>query len=40
MQSEGIDRSGADVLATLRRSGPLYRLTPTRLYKKLVLASG
>ena len=40
MQSEGIDRSGADVLATLRRSGPPYRLTPTRLYRELVLTSG
>ena len=40
LQSEGIDRSGADVLATLRRSGPPYRLTPTRLYKELVLTSG
>jgi DNA-binding MarR family transcriptional regulator len=40
LQSEGIDSSGADVLATLRRSGPPYRLTPTRLYKELVLTSG
>lgn len=40
LQCEGIDRSGADVLATLRRSGPPYRLTPTRLYKELVLTSG
>jgi DNA-binding MarR family transcriptional regulator len=28
------------VLATLRRSGPPYRLTPTRLYQELVLTSG
>jgi DNA-binding MarR family transcriptional regulator len=36
----GIDWGGFDVLATLRRSGSPYRLTPTRLYKELVLTSG
>ena len=35
-----LDRSGFDVLATLRRSGPPYRLTPTALYRELVLTSG
>ena len=28
------------VMATLRRSGTPYRLTPTRLYQELVLTSG
>lgn len=28
------------MLATLRRSGPPYRLTPTGLYRELVLTSG
>lgn len=28
------------MLATLRRSGPPYQLTPTRLYEELVLTSG
>jgi DNA-binding MarR family transcriptional regulator len=36
----GIDWSGFDVLATLRRSGPPYRMTPTHLYRELVLTSG
>lgn len=35
-----LDASGFDVLATLRRSGPPYRLTPTTLYKKLIITSG
>lgn len=35
-----LDRGGFDVLATLRRSGPPYRLTPTALYRDLVLTSG
>jgi DNA-binding MarR family transcriptional regulator len=35
-----IDPGGFDMLATLRRSGPPYRMTPTRLYKELVLTSG
>lgn len=29
-----------DVLATLRRAGPPYRVTPTQLYKSLMLTSG
>jgi DNA-binding MarR family transcriptional regulator len=36
----GLDRGGFDVLATLRRTGPPYRLTPTRLFQELVLTSG
>jgi DNA-binding MarR family transcriptional regulator len=36
----GLDRGGFDVLATLRRAGPPYQLTPTRLYEELVLTSG
>lgn len=35
-----LDRGEFDVLATLRRSGPPYRLTPTELYKALMIASG
>jgi hypothetical protein len=40
LRQESLDRSGFDVLATLRRSGPPYRLTPTALYRDLVLTSG
>jgi DNA-binding MarR family transcriptional regulator len=29
-----------DVLASLRRSGPPYQLTPTQLYRELLLTSG
>jgi DNA-binding MarR family transcriptional regulator len=36
----GLDRGEFDVLATLRRSGPPYRLTPTDLYSALMIASG
>ena len=36
----GIDRGGFDMLATLRRTGPPHRLTPTALYRELVLTSG
>jgi hypothetical protein len=36
LRQESLDRSGFDVLATLRRSGPPYRLTPTALYRDLV----
>src|SRR5690349_11293670 len=39
-QRHGIDWGGFDVLATLRRSGAPYRMTPTALYKDLVLTSG
>ena len=40
LREEGLDRGGLDVLATLRRSAPPYRLTPTRLYQELVITSG
>lgn len=40
LQRERLDRGGFDVLATLRRSGAPYRLTPTALYRELVLTSG
>ena len=40
LRAEGLDRGGFDVLATLRRCGPPYRLTPTRLYQELMLTSG
>jgi DNA-binding MarR family transcriptional regulator len=35
-----LDRGEFDVLATLRRSGTPYRLTPTELYTALMIASG
>jgi DNA-binding MarR family transcriptional regulator len=40
LQRHGIDWGGFDVLATLRRSGAPYRMTPTTLYRELVLSSG
>lgn len=40
LRREGLDRGGLDVLATLRRSGPPYQLTPTRLAAELVLTTG
>ncbi len=36
----GLDRGEFDVLATLRRSGPPYRLTPTDIYTSLMISSG
>jgi DNA-binding MarR family transcriptional regulator len=36
----GIDRGEFDVISTLRRSGPPYRLTPTELYTSLMITSG
>lgn len=36
----GINRAGWDVLASLRRNGPPYRLTPTELYRALMRTSG
>jgi DNA-binding MarR family transcriptional regulator len=36
----GLDRGEFDVLSSLRRSGPPYRLTPTDLYGALMVASG
>ncbi|HEV7322752.1 MAG TPA: MarR family transcriptional regulator [Ensifer sp.] len=38
--SFGLDRGEFDVLSTLRRSGPPYRLTPTDLYTLLMISSG
>lgn len=38
--SYGLDRGEFDVIATLRRSGPPYRLTPTELYTSLMMSSG
>jgi DNA-binding MarR family transcriptional regulator len=40
LRRERLDRGGFDVLATLRRAGPPYQLSPTRLYEELVLTSG
>ena len=36
----GLDRGEFDVIATLRRSGPPYRLTPTDMYSALMISSG
>ena len=36
----GLDRGEFDVIATLRRSGPPYRLTPTEMYSLLMISSG
>lgn len=36
----GIDRGEFDVIASLRRSGPPYRLAPTDLYRSLMISSG
>jgi DNA-binding MarR family transcriptional regulator len=36
----GLDRASFDVLATLRRSGPPYRLTPTELMRSAMVTSG
>jgi DNA-binding MarR family transcriptional regulator len=36
----GLDRGEFDVIGTLRRSGPPYRLTPTELYTSLLISSG
>jgi DNA-binding MarR family transcriptional regulator len=35
-----LDRGEFDVIATLRRSGPPYRLTPTDMYTSLMISSG
>ncbi|WP_129793132.1 MarR family winged helix-turn-helix transcriptional regulator [Sphingosinicella sp. CPCC 101087] len=36
----GLDSGEFDVLATLLRSGPPYRLRPTELYRSLMISSG
>ncbi|GAA2244747.1 MULTISPECIES: MarR family winged helix-turn-helix transcriptional regulator [Kitasatospora] len=38
--SHGLDGASFDVLATLRRSGPPYRLTPTGLMRASMVTSG
>lgn len=40
LRESGISYTELDVLATLRRSGPPYRLTPTALRKSVLLTSG
>lgn len=40
LQRHGLDRGEFDVLATLRRQGSPYRLTPTEFYGALLIASG
>jgi DNA-binding MarR family transcriptional regulator len=39
-RSFGLERWSFDVLATLRRSGEPYELTPTQLFSSLMLTSG
>ncbi|NTA83964.1 MarR family transcriptional regulator [Agrobacterium tumefaciens] len=39
-QSHGLDSGEADVLFTLLRSGPPYRLRPTELFRSLMISSG
>lgn len=39
-QGFGLQRGEFDVLATLRRSGPPFALTPTALFRALMLSSG
>lgn len=38
--AHGLDAASFDVLATLRRSGPPYRLTPTGLMRAAMVTSG
>lgn len=38
--AHGIDRGEFDVIATLRRSGTPYKLTPTQMYASLMISSG
>lgn len=40
LRRHALDWGAFDVLATLRRSGAPYRMTPTALYTELVLTSG
>ncbi|CAN7646735.1 MarR family winged helix-turn-helix transcriptional regulator [Pararhizobium sp. LjRoot238] len=39
-QSHGLDSGEADVLFTLLRSGPPYRLRPTELFRSMMISSG
>ncbi|WP_454849617.1 MarR family winged helix-turn-helix transcriptional regulator [Rhizobium binxianense] len=36
----GLDRGEFDVIGTIRRAGPPYRMTPTELYRQLMISSG
>ena len=38
--ASGLQGETFDVLASLRRSGPPYQLTPTQLYREMMLTSG
>jgi DNA-binding MarR family transcriptional regulator len=40
MNESGLSRSSWDVLASLRRAGPPYELSPTELYQALMRSSG
>jgi DNA-binding MarR family transcriptional regulator len=40
MAARGLSRSSWDVLASLRREGPPYELSPTELYQALMRSSG
>lgn len=40
MVEHGLERGEFDVLAVLRRSGPPHELSPTQLYRGLMLSSG
>lgn len=39
-EAYGVDRGEFDVIATLRRSGPPYKLMPTQMYDALMISSG
>ena len=39
-ERSGLAGESFDVLAALRRSGPPYQLSPTRLYREMMLTSG
>lgn len=39
-ETHGLDSGEADVLFTLLRSGPPYRLRPTELFRSLMISSG
>lgn len=40
LREHALDIRGFDVLATLRRSGAPFKMTPTHLYRELALTSG
>ncbi|HEY0594917.1 MAG TPA: MarR family transcriptional regulator, partial [Sphingopyxis sp.] len=40
MHEHGLDGGTFDVLATLRRSGPPYRMRPTEMYASMMVTSG